>query len=298
MMPLLAAFAARQDWDALVLFDYNDNRENWARNFPGAFFRVDANPAVLAFFPLAANIFLRGDVPPAPQQRTLQIPIKDLPDVAAPSAKMQAPVINTLHDKLGLTAENMLDFRWATKFVDVGKMQVVSEGAADAGSTPVRWRGELDKGGTFVVDTPRSKAIVSVHPAQNSAPFSLNGWQLEIGETRHHFAAASLTSLDELPIATSTRVLLTIAGSFENSGMQWNEARDSVGAKWGSAPVLAEAVPAQVRLKTTRQNAKVWALDGTGAHLQTIPAVWENGELRFAVTENAKTVWYEIAGEN
>jgi hypothetical protein len=298
MMPLLAAFAARQDWDALVLFDYNDNRENWARDFPGAFFRMDANPAVLAFFPLAANIFLRGDVPPVPQQRTLQIPIKDLPDVAAPSVKMQAPVINTLHDKLGLTAENMLDFRWATKFVDEGKMQVVSEGAADAGSTPVRWRGELDKGGTFVLDTPRSKAVVSVHPAQNSAPFSLNGWQLEIGETRHHFAVASLTSLDDLPIETSARVLLTLAGSFENSGMQWNEARDSVGTNWGSAPVLAEAVPAQVRLKTTRQNAKVWALDATGARLELVPASWENGELRFAVTENAKTVWYEIAGEN
>ncbi len=297
MMPLLAAFAARQDWDALILFDYNDNRENWARDYPGAFFRVDANPAVLAFFPLAANIFLRGDVPPAPQQRTLHIPINDWPKLAALSSKMEAPGINVLHDKLGITAENMLDFRWATKFVDSDKMQVVTEGATDTGSTPVRWQGERDKGGAFVVDTPLSKAIVSVHPAQDGAQFSLNGWQLEIGKTRHHFASASLSSLDGLPIETSARVLLTTAASFENTGMQWNTERNSVSTNWGNSPVLAEAVPVQIRLKTTRQNANVYALDATGARLKLVPATWTNGELRFDLTENAKTVWYEIASE-
>lgn len=296
MMPLLVAFAARQDWDALILFDYNDNRENWARDYPGAFFRVDANPAVLAFFPLAANIFLRGDVPPAPQQRTLQIPIKNWPELAASSTKMQAPEINVLHDKLGITAENMLDFRWATKFSDSDKMQVVTQGAADTGSTPVRWQGERNKGGAFVVDTPLSKAIVSIHPAQDSAQFSLNGWQLEIGKTRYHFAAASLSSLDGLPIETSSRVLLTLAGSFENTGMQWNAERNSVSTNWGSAPVLAEAIPSQIRVKTTRRDAKVYALDATGARLESVSANWQSGELSFRVTENAKTVWYEIAG--
>src|SRR5690606_3310552 len=82
-LPMLASYAAWQDWDALVLFDYNDNRTRWDEAALGSFFRMHNDPAMLTMFPIAANIFLRGDLKPSPVKSVLQIPMKEYTALAA-----------------------------------------------------------------------------------------------------------------------------------------------------------------------------------------------------------------------
>ena len=66
--PFLAAIAAIQDWDAIYLFDYNNDRDTWNSNKIRGFFAIDSNPAKMALLPAAAMMFLRGDVPAAKEE--------------------------------------------------------------------------------------------------------------------------------------------------------------------------------------------------------------------------------------
>jgi hypothetical protein len=53
------------------------------------------------------------------------------------------------------------------------------------------------------------------------------------------FSAATVHSLDGKPLAASTRLLVTYAGKYGNSGAVWNETRTST-SEAGTAPALIE----------------------------------------------------------
>ena len=66
MVPVLATFAAFQDWDMIYLFDYGDYGAGVANDKINGYFAISSNPAKTAFLPAAAMIFRAGQSPVSP----------------------------------------------------------------------------------------------------------------------------------------------------------------------------------------------------------------------------------------
>src|SRR5690606_998527 len=152
----------------------------------------------------------------------------------------------------------------------------------------------LPGGGLYTVDTPASKIIVGKFDHTPTSPLLVPGFRLSPGATTDHFVNATLTALDNQPIDRSAKVLLTLAGMFTNTDFAWND--DKSVRYWGQPPMLAEAVAANVTIARNKPNATVYALDATGKRMHIIPSRLENGQLTFSVSNNTKTIWYEISG--
>ena len=85
--------------------------------------------------------------------------------------------------------------------------------------------------------------------------------------------------------------------------MGWNANRTSVGDQWGQGPTQAEGIPATVTLQTNGPRS-VWALDGTGRHMEKVPAVYAHGTVThgtvthgtvtFTVGPQYRTLWYAV----
>jgi hypothetical protein len=63
---MLAAIAAREDWDGIFAFAYNHRTDDWAPAKITSFFDIDRHPTQMATFPAAAMMFCAGNVPAAP----------------------------------------------------------------------------------------------------------------------------------------------------------------------------------------------------------------------------------------
>ena len=62
---LIAAFAAFQDWDAVYLFDYAGDYEEFSNKYTTSFFAFCGNPVKTAQLPVASRIFLGRQIRPA-----------------------------------------------------------------------------------------------------------------------------------------------------------------------------------------------------------------------------------------
>lgn len=110
------------------------------------------------------------------------------------------------------------------------------------------------------------------------------------------FAAVTMQSQDDQPIAASDQLLMGVFTRVENTGMVWNADRTSL-EDWGTAPTLIEPVrfTATLTLNDT-DDVEVWALDETGAlHHRVTHQVPTPGQIRFVVdTGTDKTLWYAV----
>ena len=145
----------------------------------------------------------------------------------------------------------------------------------------------------FCLNTPRSKVAVGFLGARFT---QLGEWQIVMPQTQSNWASLSLTSLDGRDIVASKSLLLTAIGKAENIGMVWNADRSSVGNQWGTGPTRIEGILAFVRLATDLKQARVWALDATGARQFGVPSRVRNGVLSFAISSAWKTAWYQVEG--
>ncbi len=73
-LPMYAAIAAAQDWDAIYAYTYLDFSAAWDTDHLLGFFDVAGNPAALSFLPVAALAFRKELVPPAATVAQLALP--------------------------------------------------------------------------------------------------------------------------------------------------------------------------------------------------------------------------------
>jgi hypothetical protein len=290
-VPILAAFAAMQDWDGFYLFDYGTDRgENRIANW----FAVDANPAKMALLPAAACLFMRNDIGLANEELRLRLPAENAPALIGWNRQDIAPVweaagvhnLDSLNHRLSvsLTAAKRTD---PIRFDEHSASEFVQPAAVHS---PISWKPSDDKS-VFKADSGYSKVMVGFLGGQTSA---VSGWQVLTSESERNFAALTLTALDNKPIDHSYSILLTAASGVGNAGMRWNAERTSVGDKWGAGPPVADGVAASVSIHTLVTSATVYALDGTGKRMGTVPSRLFGSELTFQIDPKYKTLWYEI----
>jgi hypothetical protein len=287
-VPMLAAFAALQDWDAVYLFDYHSDRATWNSDKIRGFFSIASNPAKMAFLPAAATLFLRGDVQPPADECKLCIPEENISEFIMQTGRDfgAAWFSGQRHP-----AQEYLTRRLSVAFVPgKGAITVQRTGGGRGSVTPVRWQGGTDQA-LFTVDSPRSQVMVGFLGGRK---VELPGWQVQMAKTANSFAALTLTAMDGQPIRQSRSLLLTAVGKVENKGMQWNAERTSVGRNWGTGPTRAEGIPATVSIETQARSATVYVLDSAGRRQRRLDATLAGGRLTFSIGPACRTLWYEI----
>lgn len=281
MFPMIASFAALQDWDGLFQFDWGGTDSD-ARRITG-YFALQQHPAKLAFLPAAALMFRRGDVEVARGPARLAIPTGQVEELTADNVS-----ISEAWRRAGVATSHLLTHRLELRFTPGSKLE--AEVSKTAGSA-VAWDADA---GLYTVNAPAAKAVVGRCTGRTT---KLDGAEFDVKSNPRNFAVLTLNAMDAKPLAQSRRLLLVAAGNVENTGMGWNADHTSVGTKWGTAPTLCEGIAAKVTFSTGTKTAEVYALDGAGARAGEVPVSLTGGNLSFDIGPRFKTLWYEIVTE-
>ncbi len=296
-LPLDAAYAALQQWDAIFFFQYLDNT-TWDRGYFSDFFSTAREPAKLITYPFAAAILRGGGIA---------------------SAANEARTTVSLDLALGRIAQTDVTLGVADFGVDsrlaLRQRLAICTGAVASVCAP--WRdtnaaaivsdtGELTWDTTQKVVTVRAPLAKAIIGDANGQTFNLgHGVAVTPGATLQRSGWCVLTLLvREGPGFQSpgSRILLTATGYTDNFHQIWsagmgptNATSMVASANWGSAPTLLEGVDAAVALELPAASVSVWALDERGRRKASVPVTAAGGHATFALSCDYQTAWYEIA---
>jgi hypothetical protein len=269
---MAAALGSIQDWDGVFFFDYEAFDPDWFRdNFEG-FFEMNSQPAKLATFSVAANIFLRGDLP-------------------AIKSKRSGTYTDRLDGRLAFSHRLGVDPK-ATK-ADSLEISESLKFATPTGS--LSWNAAEPSTGHLKIDTPKTQGAWGLVANQE---FELADFDVTVGAVARDYATVIATSLDDKSLRESGSILLLTSSGAENTAMKWNADRTSVSDQWGTGPTLVNRVSASVKFRSALANSlKVYELDGTGKRTKEVPTTNSNGALGFEIGERQKTIWFEISNQ-
>jgi hypothetical protein len=281
-VPMLAAYAAAQDWDGIWLFAYSHAKYDEGREAFGGFFDIDANPAKWGFMRAGAAIFREAAIPPHRRAYSLCIAAEEEPlaSLAAHYVKHDRDMLAVVSDKMKTTWQDLLGVRLEVAITG-------HSGVTDNGSflePKMSWTVDEKGRGLFTASGPG--AAVYVGHAGGKAE------SLPIEVTKPDFAAVTMTALDGRPLARSGAILVAACGRCENAGMQFSADRRTVGRNWGKAPVCIEPVEATVALPPGRWKCRALKPDGTPA--ADVPLAEDKGRAVLHLAPQHKTMWYLV----
>lgn len=284
MFPMVAAYGALQDWDGIFQFDWGSSGSG--ENKIGRFFDLQNHAGKLAFLPASALVFRGGILEPHEAETSLVLPAYDF----AYGVELSGDPFY-MYRSSGATEDDFLGRRLAVRFDPMAKAARLERKGGGSETSALVW----DAKTPFMVDVPSAKIVVGRCTGTKT---ELDGVTFELAKNDTGFAAVALVAMDRKPLRESDRLLLTVAGNVENTGMGWNARRTSVGTKWGSAPTRCEAIEGDVALQLHARKVRIWALDGKGKRMREVSSTLEKGVLRFRMGAEAETLWYEIEAVN
>jgi hypothetical protein len=286
-LPMLAALAAFQDWDALYLYTYLNFRTDWGADRILGFFDCCGHPGKLAFVPAAALAFRRGLVAVGRKPVTLSLPGDAGPSLWSRGRAEVIPLWTRAGVGPGAVAVRRLQVDVTRESGDVRASERVEDADRRSSDTgEVEWTcGSLPA--RFTVNAPALRVAVGDLAGSR---LRLGDVVLEVSPRERKYACVALVALDEKAVKDSRKVLLTVAGRVENQGMGWNADRTSVSKEWGRGPTLAEAVPAGITLPGS--GWRVQALDGTGKPCAEVAVRVEGDRTGARVGEKSPSLWY------
>lgn len=262
-----AIIGAIQDWDGIMFFNYAERGGRWSDGHYEGWFDFKGHPVKQATLAVAGNIFLRGD-------------------------------LASLKERKNGTFAERLDGRAAFDHL-VGIDTKAS--TADKVTLPKSDRYATADGSLVWDATNAKKAFIQLKTAKtvgvwgliDGGVYDLESMKVNVKKTAHRYATIVMTSQDDLPLQNSKSVLLLASSGAENTGMNWNEDRTSVGSDWGRGPTLINPVQVEIQLPAGRKP-KVYALDGTGKRLQEVPVQQASDGNMLMLNGLYKTLWYEL----
>lgn len=281
---LVGAYAAFHDFSPLQFaFSHDGNKRADA---PGALnnnFDVIDQPTMLGAWPAVSLLFHRADVRKSPLEACLKLDPKELFKGAAASS---------LPAGLTQIARTGVDFRAGMSLAELTALRDrFVKGTLTTSNT-----GELRHDAThgrFEVDTARSQGFAGFKP---SAPVALGNATIELESP---FAVLTVSALDDAPIASAKRVLVSALGNAVNTGMSLAPGGNRL-MNPGSAPILVEPIRAKVtlsKLTGSLEKARLYALGSSGERLGEVALVKGKGSLSFSIGPAQRTLHYELVRE-
>ena len=288
-IPIIAAYGAFQDWDAIVMYTFEPKRDPDWKPYIGDPFDISLDPVRMTEMATGALTFLRGDIQPARETvaRTYDLEqileSRRLPRTEQPYFTPGFPLALPLEHGVRIGS---------LSGPPTAAFPAPPAGAIVSDTKELTWDATDPAKGTVTVDTPRTQALIGF---LKSCPRKLKNLSLE---TDSNFAALVLSSLDGKPVSQSARMLLTAASRVTNTGMKWNDAHTRV-ASQGESPTLIEPVTGTLRLCGIEKASTVSAaaLDGAGHAIgEPVRARHDGADWALPIGGTA-TTWYLISVE-
>ncbi|WP_159618371.1 hypothetical protein [Ruania rhizosphaerae] len=273
MIPVLAAYAAFQDWDGIFFYTFEPKLQGQYQPHVADNFDITLDPVKMIQMAAGALIFSRADVQPARETVSRSYSAEQvlesmrLPESARPYFTPGFPVSTALRHGLRISS---LD---GEPTADHGPEQ---PGPYLADTGELGWYVEDERGGLVTIDTDRTQALVGHVKAHGRSTRHLSA------DVVNEFCAITLSALDDQPIPRSERLLLTVCSRIENTGAQWN-ARRTLWETWGEGPTLIEPVTGWLVLTDLQGpiDIQVTPLDGSDRpigeplHARRLEIGWE-----------------------
>jgi hypothetical protein len=278
-VPMVASFAAAQDWDGVWLYTYSHATDGWDREVLSGYFDVDTNPAKWGFMRAGAAMFRDAGIAPLGSfiTRTWTGPVDIRPTLAKLHLKYDRDMLSALGGQPEKTRGLMLKTQIIPSF---GK----KDGHRDVLGPAVKLEWSVEDGKGLFCASSRGAQVYLGHAARLKPATDAN-----VAVIEPSFVALTVTALDGKLLDQSQKVLITACGRCENTGMKFSQDRRTVGTNWGRPPVRIEAVQGTVELdgRWTCQ-----ALGPDGAAKQDVVVLQEGGKSRVGLSPEYETMWY------
>jgi hypothetical protein len=267
-VPLIASFAAAQDWDGIWLYTYSHSTDEWDRQHMNSYFDVDTNPAKWGFMRAGTAIFRHAGIQPL--SGVSLIPLTGSEEMLTTLADLHLRHDRDMFDVLAKRAQIARYEMLKTRFVLAFAGRSTSKNSDD--SDPVlNWF--VERGSGFYAVWGSSAWAFAGHANRFEA--STDG---KISVTSPSFVAITVTALDDATVRC------------ENTGMVFSDDRRTVGRNWGESPVQIEAVEAVLDLPDG--NWKCQALGPDGIPSDNVPASDRYGKGILRLSPQYETMWY------
>jgi hypothetical protein len=306
--PLLAVLGVLQDWDGIFHYDYTDG-DNWGVMPSG--FRLSGDWPKLALTGQSAKIFRTDLISPLSGRLPFLLDVNTIFQTGALRLrKYRGAAANPW------PIERMFETKVGTI---VGPSNTLSSAETQTLPSSVTY---VEQDSRVVFSAPRLAGFIGKFaPGQRIDAGILT---FEPLDAARGFATVVVTSLDEQPIAESTRILVSVPGHimesqpevrpprprqlipYKNSTDWWTLEPDPTVNRKSSAtrnvlpePLWMERVPMKVTFRSQAADLKVFPLSLTGERLGQLAATsvikFANAyELTLQLEPSPRSPWYEI----
>lgn len=286
--PLVAAYGAMQDWDAIFVYSYSHHITDWDSQRITGQFDIDQHPLKMATLPLAAALFLRGDVKALTARHEVPAGEDAFLELYARHG------VNIGGEYFGVSRQDALRRPQAlrivpkSEFTDAIKPSVYA-GPISSDGGELTWDAKPSSG-LATINTPRTKAVIG---HSDDRAVKLGAVTVQPGKTRQQWSVIGLTARGQAPLGEAGRSLLVTCGYIENTKMGWLPGNFTL-SKWGTGPTLVEGIPAEISVQSTCSTAQAWSLDEKGQRKTPVPVRKSKDGFTFTIDSSYRTIWYEL----
>ena len=298
MYPIMNSLAALQDWDGIYHFNYNPNSKIGEIN---GYFSASGHPLKQVFLPVGAILYRMPTISVAPSVVTMSVPESDALDQLIAFDKKQST--NAQHTDYVWKKAGWIDALTVLRRTEV---EFGGDGLKLSGQVPdepdsswisetgeIIWSNQDSAQAVFAVNAAAVKVAVGYI---GDRTIDLGNVVIAMDSTETNWGAVTLTTVDGKSLDESSKVLLVAAGRAENTGMIWNEAKNSISTNWGEAPTIVEGIPVKISLREM-DKFKLFALDPEGNKSDEIKTVKRRSLQELHLGAQYKTLWYLLTRE-
>ncbi len=289
----LAAVSALQGWDCLNAYAFSQSASP-ARTL-GAF-EHESDPLSIGGMAAGALIYRRGDVAPARETVVLHIPEEEVFhlrfadgfamqywNTAGFCADLERHRVMVLLPGFEPPAGAPIKREWDVES-SYAYRPASSELRSDTGELYRDW-----KKGVGSINTPRSQAAYG-RLGELAQPMQTSDCTFEI---QTPFAAVSLHSLTDDPIAESASLLLVAMARCQNTGMVYNPPMTRF-LDGGGPPVICEPVTGRVSFAARGRVVNAYPVRADGSRGPAIRLVSRDGRFHLDLKSEHQTIFYAI----
>jgi len=276
-VPMMASFAAAQDWDGIWFYTYSHGTDEWYRDQMYSYFDIDTNPAKWGFMRAGAAIFRDNGVGHVERFEFfgLRGPSEDiLVSLGQLHRKYGSNLAEVLKSEMDISWQDMLEISVSLTFDNQRQSKRMQRRVAP---TKLEWSVQ-NSIGFYVVQS--AAAILVGHTDRFSEVTD------DICIDSPSYAVLTITSLDGMPVWDATKILITACGRCENTSMKFSEDRRTVSRNWGGPPVRIETVTGMVALPAGQWKCEALGPDGMPKH--EVPV--SDGAIK--LSPEYGTMWY------
>lgn len=286
-IPILAAYGALQDWDAILWYTFEPKQDRAWKPYIGDPFDISQDPLKMSELAAGALLFVRGDVKKAERMMTRSYTQQQVFDSMLLPATERPYFTPGFPLQLPLEHEMRISSFSGPPTQSFARSTVSDPIRSDTGQ--LAWYHSTPGTGMVTVDSPRTQALIGFVRAHAQTDRNL------AVEVENKFCVLQLSSLESKPITNASKLLLIAGSREENTGQRWNSADTDV-TEWGVTPTLIEPVRGTLLLRSLApaRAVSLQAIDGAGQPIgPPVAAIRTDAGWKMPLGKTV-TTWYEV----